>query len=147
LSRKRAFSVVAALAVSGCGIRPQGATTGPSPAPTQHRGIFATSRSDEVHQLSLAVDVAPHLRAPAGITPIQVTLYDPSRRLVRDAIVYVVLDSETGRTPKMTVVASNREDGTYTAELPLVYDSAWRFTVKAFSNGRSGIVTVVEDTN
>jgi hypothetical protein len=146
MSSRNAIVFVVAVALVGCGIGQKGATTGRARLPVRH-GIFATSPTDPIHQLSLTVDLAPDLRVPAGITPIQVTVRDPSRSLVNDAIVYVGLDSKLGMTPKMVVVASNREDGRYTAELPLVYDSEWRFTVRAYSSGRSGVLTVVEDTN
>lgn len=147
MNPRLAIVFAGALALEDCSTRQKDAMTSPSTVRTPHRGIFATSSADRTHQLSITVDVAPDLRAPAGMTAILVTVRDRSQILVKDAVVYVSLDSRLGMTPKMIVVASNREDGTYTAELPLVYDSKWNFTVRAFSSGRSGVVTVVEDTN
>jgi hypothetical protein len=126
------------------------ACTQPQPAQERsdrHHTTRATTPADATHALSVTVDVPAKRRAPAGLTPITVTLHDRSGVPVTDAIVYAALDSRRGATPRTIVVAVNREDGTYTADLPLVYDSEWSFTLRAFSNDRAGTLTVVEDVN
>ncbi|HTJ27290.1 MAG TPA: hypothetical protein VMA36_14110 [Candidatus Limnocylindria bacterium] len=135
-------ALVAALVLSALG-----ACAHPQQPPDRHHTIAATTPADATHALSVTVEVPADRRAPAGLTPITVTLRDRSGGPVRDAIVYAALDSRRGTTPRTIVVAANHEDGTYTADLPLVYDSAWSFTLRAFSNNRAGTLTVVEDVN
>jgi hypothetical protein len=104
--------------------------------------VSATSQIDKAHRLAITVHLFSG-SAPAGLTPLQIEVKDSRAEAVGDAVVYVETDSETGETPKMTLLAGN-DNGDYRVNLPLVYGSHWTFTVKAFSSRRSGIVNVEE---
>jgi len=104
--------------------------------------VSATSQVDRQHGLAITVHLFSG-PAPAGLTPLRIEVNDSRGKVVRDAIVYVETDSETGETPKMTLLAGN-DNGEYRVNVPLVYGSHWTFTVKAFSSRRSGIVNVEE---
>ena len=110
---------------------------------SHYERITAASGIDQIHRLGISVRLFDGA-APPGLTPIRIEINDDRQAKVRDAVVYVELESSTGATPKMTVVARSQDDF-YRADLPLVYGSRWTFTIKAFSGGRTGLLRVTED--
>ena len=105
--------------------------------------LSATSTIDEAHRIALSVHFFTGTAA-GGLTPLKIDVRDDRGAAVRDAIVYAQIDSVTGSTPKMTLLATANE-GVYRIDLPLVYGSKWTSTIEAFSGGRNAILTVVED--
>ena len=105
--------------------------------------VSATSQIDTTHQLAITVRLFSG-SAAAGLTPLQIEVKDSRSQAVDDAVVYVETSSETGETPKTTLVAK-LESGGYRVDLPLVYGSHWTFSVRAFSSRRSGLAVVEED--
>lgn len=105
--------------------------------------VSATSQIDKQHRLALTVHLFSG-SAPAGLTPLGIEVKDSRNEAVGDAVVYVDVESTTGETPKMTLLA-RLEKGVYRVDLPLVYGSHWTFIVKAFSSGRNGLAEVEEE--
>ena len=99
-----------------------------------------------MHRLSITVRLFSGGPSVAGLTPLRAFIKDDRGMLVHDAIVYVETSSATGSTPRMTILP-NDDNGTYRVDLPLVYGSRWTFTIKAFSDGRTGLLRVNEDLN
>lgn len=135
LSVKLLFLAAAVLLAASCARKTQTAV--------HYEHVSATSQIDRQHRLAITVHLFSG-SAPSGLTPLRIEVNDSRGEAVSDAIVYVETESETGETPKTTILA-RQEDHAYRVDLPLVYGSHWTFTVKAFSSRRSGLVQVEEE--
>ena len=110
------------------------------------RPIFATSSIDNVHALALKVMLSGEAQVAPGLTALRIFVLDAHGIPVSDAIVYADVSSATNETPRLTLLAASG-DASYRVDLPLVYGSRWTVVVKAFSSGRSAVLTINEDLN
>ena len=118
-------------------------TNHPSSVGVKDRAISASVPIDSAHKLALTVRMDRRPAATPGLTPLEIDVRDVRNRIVSDSIVFVQVDSTTGETPKLTIIATRERDA-YRAELPLVYGSHWSFAVKAYSAGRNATLAVEE---